>query len=36
VRDFKRTKEIGELGYRATMDAAASLTSAMPYVKAAR
>jgi NTE family protein len=34
VRDFKRTAEISELGYRATMDAAASLTSAMPYVKA--
>lgn len=35
VRDFKRTKEIGELGYRATIGAAASLQTAMPYVKAA-
>ena len=35
VRDFKRAEEIAELGYRATMAAAASLTSAMPYVKAA-
>jgi len=34
VRDFKRAREIAELGYRATMDAAASLTSAMPYVRA--
>jgi NTE family protein len=34
VREFKRGREIAELGYRATMGAAASLTSAMPYVRA--
>jgi NTE family protein len=34
VRDFKRATDIAELGYRATMGAAASLTSAMPYVRA--
>jgi len=34
VREFKRAREIAELGYRATMGAAASLTSAMPYVRA--
>jgi NTE family protein len=35
VRDFKRAEEIANEGYRATMAAAASLTTAMPYVKAA-
>lgn len=34
VREFKRGREIAQLGYRATMDASASLTSAMPHVRA--